>query len=239
MVMYGDRLALSKIGPLECVDFHQPGRPTIVFFHGYGADAYDLAPMAEELGLRSQFRWIFPQGPRVVDIGGGFSGRAWFNIDMVAHDLAIRTGQEVSYADVRPQGANEARDKALSFLKALNVPPQQLILGGFSQGSMVAVDLATHLSDTPAAMVILSGTLADLKGLRALGPKRRGLRFFQSHGERDPVLPFSGAENLRTELEAAGWESHWHPFPGGHEIPPRVLRELTNFLKSIVARPLQ
>ncbi len=230
MTMYRQELPLSKIGPLECLDFHQPGKPTIVFFHGYGANAYDLAPLAEEMGLKSQFRWIFPQGPKTVDIGGGFSGRAWFSIDMAAHERAARTGEEVTYADIRPPGANEARDKALAFLKALNVPSAQLTLGGFSQGSMLAVDLAVQLQESPAAVVILSGTLADLKGLRAGGEKRKGLRFFQSHGERDPVLPFSGAEKLKEELEALGWQSQWSAFPGGHEIPPRVIKDLRNFL---------
>jgi len=239
MAMWKDLPPVSKIGPLECLDFHQPGKPVIVFFHGYGADAFDLAPMAGELGLRAQARWIFPQGPKTVDIGGGFSGRAWFGIDMAAHQRAAMTGEPVSYSDIRPPGATEARDKAMAFLKALGIPPGQLILGGFSQGSMLAVDLAFHLPENPLALVILSGTLADKKSLVQLAPRRKGLPFFQSHGEHDPILPFIGAEALKQELENAGWDSHWSGFPGGHEIPPRVLRDLTSFLKARLARALQ
>lgn len=239
MTMWKDFPPMSKIGALECLDFHQPGKPTIVFFHGYGADAFDLAPLAEELGLRAQARWIFPQGPKQVDIGGGFSGRAWFGIDMAAHQRAAMTGEPMSYADLRPPGINEARDRAQSFLKALNVPADQLILGGFSQGSMLAVELACQMPESPLAVVILSGTLADKKSLVQLAPKKAGLPFFQSHGEHDPILPFVGAEALREELERAGWESNWSGFAGGHEIPPRVLRDLSSFLKARLARALQ
>lgn len=231
--MWKDLPPLQSFGALQALDIPNPGKPTVVLFHGYGADAYDLAPLAQELGLKSQFRWLFPQGHKTVDIGGGFQGRAWFDIDLDRHERAARTGEDFSYANVRPPGVNEARDKALSLLKNLNVKTEDVILGGFSQGAMLAVELATLLPQAPRAVVILSGTLADRHGLAERAPRQKSLRFFQSHGEQDPLLPFSQAEALKSELEKAGWQSTWTSFPGGHEIPPPVLRELSRFLRTI------
>jgi phospholipase/carboxylesterase len=233
--MWKDLPPLQKIGPLEAIDFATPSPdgPAIVLFHGFGADAFDLAPLAEELGLRRKFRWLFPQGPKTVDIGGGFSGRAWFNIDMVAHERAATLGRDLSYAEARPPGVNEARDKALGFLKALQVPPGRLILGGFSQGAMLAVELAITLPESPKALVILSGTLADEQNLMAKAPARKGLRYFISHGRSDQLLPYSGSERLREQLDKAGWESTCSDFSGGHEIPGPVLRDLARFLGTL------
>lgn len=226
---------LKMIGALNTLEFKVlDSKTTIVFFHGYGADAYDLAPLREEMGLTKLASWYFPQGPKEVPIGPGFWGRAWFPIDMVAHERAIQAGVELSYAERRPPGVNEARDQAQSFLKALGVPTENLILGGFSQGSMLAVELVLNMATAPKALVILSGTLADQNSLREKAPRMKGLKVFQSHGEQDQILPFSQAKALHTELQAAGWDDIWCPFSGGHEIPGSVLRDLKSFLRSVI-----
>lgn len=227
---------LQKIGALQVVDYPQAGAPTIVMFHGYGADAYDLTSLRDEVASAGAARWIFPQGPKAIDIGPGYTGRAWFPIDLTAHERAAQTGEDMSYAHRRPPGINEARDQALSFIKALNVPLDQLILGGFSQGAMLAVDVALTLPVPVKGLIILSGTLADQSGIKEHAPKHKGLKFFQSHGQRDQVLPFSMAEALNQELTAAGWDGVWCGFGGGHEIPRPVVRDLTSFLKSSLSK---
>ena len=221
---------LVKIGSLEAVDFPKPTGPTIVLCHGYGADCHDLVPLRDEMGLRDRARWVFPQAPKMVEIGPGFWGRAWFPIDLEAHDRALRTGEAVTYAERRPPGVNEARDQFLSFLKNLSVPVEQIILGGFSQGAMLALEAALTLPTAPMGVVLLSGTLADVAGLRTRAPLKKGLSYFQSHGESDQVLPFTGAQALHGELEKAGWQGVWCPFRGGHEIPASVLRDLRSYL---------
>jgi phospholipase/carboxylesterase len=62
---------------------------------------------------------------------------------------------------------------------------------------------------------------------------RAGLRVFQSHGSRDPLLPYELAERLRDALRDAGLDVTFAAFDDGHGIPPDVLRELTSFLRSI------
>ncbi|MGE0762339.1 MAG: alpha/beta hydrolase [Bdellovibrionales bacterium] len=231
--MWSQKPPLRKIGALQALDFPQEGRPTVLMLHGYGADAYDLASLREELTGAGPLRWVFAQGPREVEIGPGYWGRAWFPIDMAAHEQALMSGKEISYADRRPSGVTEARDQVLSHIKALGVAPEQMLLGGFSQGAMLAVEVALSLPKPPKGLILLSGTLADQNGLRQRAPALKGLKFFQSHGERDPVLPFSGALALHEELLKAGWDGPLSAFGGGHEIPRPVVRDLNHFLRTI------
>lgn len=234
--MWSREVPLSRIGPLDALIFeaNPKAKLTILFLHGYGADAYDLASLRGELNLSSDLNWEFAQGPMQVEIGPGYFGRAWFSIDIEAHEIAMRSGKDLSYAEKSPRGMVEAKNKVLEFLNAQNISPENLILGGFSQGAMLALSVALNLKSQPLGLALLSGTLTDRAETLRLARKYPGFRFFQSHGENDGILPFSGAEALRGALVEAGWDDIWSPFAGGHEIPRNVLRDLSSYLKTCI-----
>ena len=202
---------------------------TIICLHGYGADMRDLAPLAQELDTKRALKWVFPDAPLTLDWGG----KAWWPIDVAAFEAAQRGGKPRDLSGGEPAGLSEARETTLGLLKELNVAPGKLVLMGFSQGSMLAVDLALRLPVAPAGVVILSGTLVDAKTLRALAPKKKGQRFFQSHGSVDPILGFPQALALEKELKAAGWDGKLQRFEGGHAIPGDVLAALGTWLDGL------
>lgn len=216
-----------RIGPLEAVDF--PGgkdAPTIVLFHGYGADGTDLAPLAREIPQERPWRWVFPDGPRALDFGG----LAWFPIDAESIERAQRAGKSVDWSGSRPEGLAQARGAAEDFLKELAAPWDRLVLGGFSQGSILALEVAFHAPAPPRGLVILSGNLIDEKGWRSAAPRLAGVPFFQSHGIADPILGFQGGRRLEALLQEAGLEGSLLPFEAGHSIPPEVVEGLSRFL---------
>jgi phospholipase/carboxylesterase len=108
--------------------------------------------------------------------------------------------------------------------------PDTLVLGGFSQGAMLSLDVALAAEPAVDRVVALSGLLlADsLPGLRAARPARPAI--FASHGRQDPVLPFAEGEQARTLLASAGFSVTWRPFDGGHTIPPPIVEALDGFL---------
>jgi phospholipase/carboxylesterase len=215
------------LGGLTTLQFDAPaGAPTIVLFHGYGADAADLAPLAFELGLARPARWIFPDAPLGLDWGG----RAWFPIDT----SRFETGRPLDWADAVPPGLDATREAARSFLEELAVPWKDLILGGFSQGAMLAVDLALRAPENPRGLVVLSGNLICCDEWTPLAPKRKGLPFFQSHGVGDPILSYDGARKLEKLLTGAGLSGAMTKFDGGHAIPPIALERLRGFLDALV-----
>lgn len=205
----------------------KPGGVGIVFLHGYGASAADLFPLADELAWSGEQNWYFPDAPIEVPIGPGYFGRAWFPIPL--RDLQVG----VDYSNVTPPGLEKAAKHVNELLKTL--PHDRFILGGFSQGAMLATHLVLTDPERFAGLAILSGTLVHAnvwKKLAAAKPRA----FFQSHGEGDEVLPFAGAEKLHALLQEAGWNGTLHRFRGGHEIPMAVIRDLKSYLRHQVAQ---
>ncbi len=220
---------LVHFGHLDAIEVPHsaPDALTVICLHGYGADGRDLAPLAEELQTRRPIRWLFPDAPEVLDWGG----RAWFAIDVAAFEEGQRTGTPRDLSLKEPEGLEWAREELQRFIAALGVPWGNIVLMGFSQGAMLAVDLALRAEAPLAGVVILSGTLVDEKTTAALAPRKKGLPFLQSHGSADPILGFSQARALEKILIEAGWKGQLRRFEGGHAIPAEILEGLSGWLE--------
>jgi phospholipase/carboxylesterase len=207
--------------------------PLLVLMHGFGAPGTDLIDLWRVLDVPRSVRFAFPEAPK--EIPGMFGARAWWMIDLARADEAMAQGPR-SYANEIPPGMEDATDSVVQMIEAmqdeLEVPNERLIVGGFSQGSMAACNAVFTRNLTPAGLVILSGTPVNLSAWTAGMTQRRGLPVFQSHGERDPLLSFQAAEELRDAMNEAGLRNEWLPFRGGHEIPMPVLEALARFLSS-------
>ncbi len=207
-----------------------PGAPVMVLLHGYGADAWDLAPLAQALPLPQRPTWLVPHAPLEVAIGPHMTGRAWFPIDMVALELAMISGRGADLSSSRPPALEDSRQQIQAMLDDFGADPARIVIGGFSQGAMLATDWTLHAKQAPLGLVILSGTLVDRAGWTKLATQRPNQAFFQSHGRQDPLLPVAGARALHTLLREAGWQGDLHEFNGQHEIPPAVLSALRPWL---------
>jgi phospholipase/carboxylesterase len=200
---------------------------TVVVLHGYGADMRDLFPLAEELETKRPIRWLFPDAPEKLDWGG----RAWFPIDVAAFEEAQRTGSPRDLSLRAIPGMEWAREELQKFLKESGAAPERLVLMGFSQGAMLAVDLAARAETAPAGVVILSGTLVDKPSLVELALSKKALPFFMSHGSVDPILGFAQARALEKVIVEAGWKGQMQRFEGGHAVPGEVLATLRKWLE--------
>jgi phospholipase/carboxylesterase len=208
--------------------------PVVILLHGYGATGDDLVPLARVLNVPPEVRFVFPAAPLALPELAVYGGRAWWPIDIEAMQLAAAQGQARERALEVPAGLAEAR-AALNALLAevqreLGVAGEHIVLGGFSQGAMLACDVALH-SDTPlAGLVLLSTTLLNQAEWQPLMAARKGLSVLQTHGLHDPLLPLAQARALRDLLRAAGVPVRWLEFQGAHELPEPVLRELSAFI---------
>jgi phospholipase/carboxylesterase len=101
---------------------------------------------------------------------------------------------------------------------------------------MLACDLMLRATQPYAGLIQLSGTLLAAQEWEPLLQKRKNVPVFQSHGMRDDILPYAGAEKLRNTLTHAGLSVEWHSFRGGHEIPAPVLRCLGPFISKVVTQ---
>ncbi len=209
--------------------------PLVVLLHGFGAPGDDLVALWRYLKVPEDVRFVFPSAPLKLDMAYG-DARAWWMLDLERVMRARELGQWEALSKEIPRGLVPVRQQLLDFLKEAKetlVPSNpSIILGGFSQGAMLATDLALH-SDIPlGGLVLLSGTTIARDEWLARLPHRKGLPVFQSHGLDDPILAFSAARELRTLIKTAGLPVRWVEFHGGHEIPFQVLEELSSFIQS-------
>lgn len=201
--------------------------PVVVLLHGFGAPGHDLVPLWRVLDVPREVRFVFPEA--VHELGGAYGeGRCWWPIDMVALDAAMRRGETRNLSQQEPDGLVPAREHATlvveEVLATLAPKDGALFLGGFSQGAMLACELALSLPALPLrGLVLMSGTLLAEPRWTQAAKSRKGLNVVQSHGREDPLLPFSQAEALRDLLTSAGLSVEFLPFRGGHEIPSAVL----------------
>jgi len=206
------------------------GPPTLVLLHGYGSSAEQWMPYTQTIPFPPAGQFLFPQGPEIVARKDGLlHGRAWWDLALAAHLRAGKPGVDLTRED--PRGLQHAANLVRTALsREGNSTVHPFILGGFSQGAMVACEVA-FASDTPlAALVILSGTPQELAGWQLGMAARKRLPIFMSHGRADDILPFDLAEKLHADLVAAGLPVTFVPFDGGHQIPEEVVIALGKFL---------
>ena len=119
----------------------------VVFLHGYGADGNDLIDIGRAWqGLLPDTAFVSPHAPEPC--GQAPTGKQWF-------PLFTRAQNE------RWEGACKAAPILDKFLDAeltrRKLPPSALALVGFSQGTMMALQVGLRRAVPPAAIVGYSG----------------------------------------------------------------------------------
>lgn len=221
-------------------DAAAPSSPLVVVLaHGFGAPGDDLVGLAQVLDVPAGTVLVFPEALHSVQSFAGpeaGSARCWWMIDVAAIQRAFYRRQIRDLTNQVPEGLAEARAAMIEFLAALGdlVPLDRLVLGGFSQGAMLTLDVALRdPSRSVAGVVHLSGTFLAEHEWTPLLPGRSGMPVFQSHGVEDPVLPIAIAEKLRDAMTAAKLEVTFEPFRDGHTIPLETVQRLSTWLRSL------
>jgi phospholipase/carboxylesterase len=194
--------------------------PTILALHGWGASAHDLIGIAPHV-QGGEVLFLCPQGPLALEVGPGQRGYGWF---------PLSGGGEVD-----PAAIVGARGLLEGFvedaLARYPIDPDCLVILGFSQGGVMAYDLALGRPDRFAALVALSSWLPDVI-VEALpeSPDRAKLSTLLIHGTRDPMIAIDNAHEARAKLEALGIRAAWGEYDMGHEIKQDALRDLLGWL---------
>jgi phospholipase/carboxylesterase len=210
--------------------------PVLVLLHGFGAPGVDLVPLFRGLDVPREVRFVFPAAPLVLDSRApeDLAPRAWWLIDIAALQARVANGTAAELARETPPGIEPARAAVSSLLSALeaelDAPIERVVLGGFSQGAMLACDVGLRAERSPAGLVLLSAAPISVPEWKALAPRRAGLPVLMSHGRSDPILPFAGGVFLRDLLTEAKLRVEWAEWNGGHGIPDGVVSRLGPFV---------
>ena len=206
-------------GNPHMIERGNPKSPLVVMMlHGRNMQAADLAPFGASLGIDAHF--VFPDAPLAAE-----PGRTWWPVDSEAR-LREQGARDLFTMD--PGGRAEAR-ATLDALCNEVAHDKRLVLVGFSQGGMLAMDYVLH-GGRVDALALLSSTRIAFDEWQPLLPRLAGLRMLVAHGREDEELSFAAGEALRDAAVAGGAAVTWLPFGGGHEIPLPVWRALRKFL---------
>jgi len=187
----------------------------LVLLHGRGADEHDLLPVLDILDPERRLLGVTPRGPLALPPGGAH----WYRLGGIPSP-----DPETFHASYAQLG---------EFLDGLPFALDRVVLGGFSQGSVMSYALALGQGRTrPAGLVALSGFVPrvpdfslDLDGLD-------GYPVAIAHGSLDPVIPHAFGEEARDLLAGAGAEVLWRSTPVGHTIDPTIVRDLAAFVRA-------
>ena len=199
---------------------------TIIWMHGLGADGWDFVPIVRELPLPDDLalRFIFPHaGMRAVTINNGMEMRAWYDIKM--NDIS-RLPDE---GGIRESQAGIERLIAREIDRG--VEGKRIVLAGFSQGGVMALQAGLRHANRLGGIVALSSYLALEPSLDAeASSANRATPIFMAHGTDDPIIPIQLAEVSRSMLESRGYDVEWHTWPMPHSVCGPELEAISAFL---------
>lgn len=199
-------------------------RSAVVFLHGYGANGADLLGLADVLADHlPDTLFVAPDAPESIPMMPG--GLQWFPIPWI----------DGSSQEEAERGMMAAVDDINAFLDALMVDedllPEQVVLFGFSQGTMLALHVAPRREDALAGVVAFSGRLLSPELLSDEVVSRPPVLLV--HGDADDLVPPSSLPEAAEALQAAGWtDVYAHVMKGtGHGIAPDGLSVALAFMR--------
>lgn len=199
-------------------------RSAVVFLHGYGANGADLLSLADVMGEHlPDTMFVAPDAPETC--AGVPMGFQWFPIPWI----------DGSAEEESRQGLWRAAHDLDRFLTALmledDLLPEQVALFGFSQGSMMALQVAPRREDELAAVVAFSGRLLEPELLTDEVLSRPPVLLV--HGDADDVVAPESMPQAAEALASAGWSDVYaHVMRGtGHGIAPDGLQVALSFLR--------
>ena len=239
-----DRPTLGTLATILVRPFKTTPSCLVVLCHGYGAPGSDLAGLFEDILSElpedaSKPAFLFPEAPIDLEDEGMYGARAWWRLNMAQLMQMSATNSFDKMRDAIPDGIDEAREKICSCINACleqqKWPNLPIVLGGFSQGAMLAVDTALRGTVSPVVgLVVYSGALVcESLWRNAALAKPLTVPLVQSHGTVDQVLPIATGRWLHKLLTDAGCTGPLVEFNGPHTISGDALEQTAKLLQSI------
>jgi len=217
--------------PIAWVEPNGPPRAALLLLHGLDMAPAPLARILASLKLPALA--ALPSGPVARPDGR----RAWWPVDDAARAARMAAGP-ADLHDSHPPGRAPARDAVHAAVRALRerAPGRPLVVAGFSQGAMLALDCVFQSPGLVVDALALwsASRLAFTEWLPALH-RLRGVRVEQLHGCSDANFGVAAGRSLRDALAAEGADVRWATFDGGHEIPLQAWVGLRRLVREIAA----
>ena len=196
----------------------------VIFLHGYGANGADLLGLAAVLAEHMpDTLFLAPDAPEVNAMSE--AGLQWFPIPWI----------DGSSEEDAMLGLRSASQDLNAYLDGVMIDfdllPEQLIVFGFSQGTMMALHVIPRRDEAIAGLVVFSGQLLEPEAL--VEDARAFLPILLVHGDQDDVVPIAALPKAVEGLQAAGFKDVYaHVMKdGAHGIAPDGLQVALAFMR--------
>ncbi len=216
--------------PLPTVEINPATTPVavVVWLHGLGADGHDFEPIVPELRLPDELpvRFVFPHAPEIsVTAFGGQRARAWFDFD---------PGGGTDMPSLRKSGS-QVQDLIQNEIDN-GMPAERIIVAGFSQGGVLALETALYYPKPLAGILALSTFLANPEKITTDKAETNArIPILMCHGRQDSVLPMALGESALSCLMSAAYSVEWCDYPMGHEVCMEEIQEISRWLQTVLA----
>ncbi|MEO0356724.1 MAG: dienelactone hydrolase family protein [Pseudomonadota bacterium] len=199
-------------------------RGAVIFLHGYGANGADLLSIGDVLAEHMpDIMFLAPDAPEQTAMSP--MGLQWFPIPWI----------DGSSEEDAAAGLRRAAEDLDAYLDGIMVDydllPEQVILFGFSQGTMMSLHVAPRREDPVAGVVAFSGRLLEPELLPDEVQSRMPILLV--HGDADDVVPVQSLPAAAEALEKAEFSDIFaHIMKGtGHGIAPDGLQIALAFMR--------
>ncbi|UUZ64355.1 dienelactone hydrolase family protein [Polaromonas sp. P1-6] len=196
----------------------------LILMHGVGSNEEDLFGLAPSVPANFHVVSLAPQN------GVGQGSYAWFQFGITPQ------GQRVINKEQEVVSRQLIAETVSALSQQLGVPPERVVLGGFSQGGIMALSLLlTQPQLMHGAMVLHSRLLAEVLPLMAPADQLQGKQLWVSAGTRDQVLPLAHAHAIRQQVQQLPLTLSFVEFPNAHEISQDELVQAIQWLQQLSA----
>lgn len=187
--------------------------PLLILLHGYGDNADNFSRVGEYFDPRLTVASIYaPQ-----DFGNNRFG--WYTIDFSTPELKGNFAEAVT-----------ARQQIIATIEAILTETkgdaERVYLLGFSQGTIMSLNIALAMPEKVKGAILFSGKLMpDLVAEIVEKSRLKNLQLFLTHGTKDEVLKIKEGRIIHEQLkELAIPDLTYSEFAGPHTIPPQQLQ---------------
>ena len=206
-------------------------RYSVIWLHGLGADGHDFEDIVPKLQLHADafIHFIFPNAPiQAVTVNGGMAMRAWYDI----------VSPQVN-SDVDTQGIARSVEQIKVLIAqemASGIPSDRILLAGFSQGGVIALQTGLCFTHKLAGIIALSTYLPTLAQLDTQRNASNGQTpIFMAHGILDSVIDIEIAKQVSDQLQAMGYPLTWHDYVMDHSVCSDEIHHLASFINALLA----
>lgn len=212
---------------LDYITVDTSANPThaVIWLHGLGADCHDFEGLVPQLGLSHKaVRFVFPNAPiRPVTVNGGMKMRAWYDI------LEMSLDRKVDMNNIQESTAQI--ESIIETLGEQGIPSERVIMAGFSQGGVIAYQVALFGKYPLAGVMALSTYLADPDAVPAAEVSiNSATPILIHHGSFDPVVAPVLAGRARARLDELGFQTEYQVYDMPHSVCPEQVGDIANWL---------